>query len=235
MATIAMKLGIYPKIVGLLNRIIEKRESDAVRKHGVEVLVLVDKILSEYGIRPFLAFGTLLGAYRDKGFIPYDFDLDLGILASERRDDIVEIMCRNGFRVVRQSYFKDEDKVTVDQFKYKGVPVDFYYFYEDDHEGKFSVYPPIRHEYKDWRTANATDGFPTTMILLEKTGFTRGDFLGAKPYMPDAVESWLSDRYGSDFMTPIKNWTEGDRKTTLYNYPKRQYRNEEIVKHQKRS
>ncbi len=233
LAKLTARLGIYSKVVAFLNRIIEKKEAAKVKKHGVEVLALVDRILTEHGSKAFLSFGLLLGAYRDKGFIPYDYDLDLGILASERPDDIVEIMCRNGFKVVRQSYFKEDNRITIDQFSYNGVPVDFYYFFENDNEGKFTVYVPDRHEYKDWKTANSTDGFPTKMILLNKSGFSRHDFLGANLYMPDEAESWLKDNYGDDFMTPIKNWTIGERKTTRYDYPKRQYRNEEIVKFNK--
>ena len=91
---------------------------------------------------------------------------------------------------------------------------------------------PLKHEYKDWKEANETDGFPGELVLAEKTTFSRQDFMGIKFYMPDKAESWLAGFYGADFMTPMKNWTAGERETKRWPYPLRQYRNLEIVRQQ---
>lgn len=49
----------------------------------MEVLEVIDKICKLYGIKYFAFYGTLLGAVRHKGFIPWDDDMDLCML----RDD----------------------------------------------------------------------------------------------------------------------------------------------------
>lgn len=48
-----------------------------MKKIMVDILVAIDKYCRENDIRYFLAFGTLLGAVRHKGFIPWDDDLDI--------------------------------------------------------------------------------------------------------------------------------------------------------------
>lgn len=231
---VAVKAGVYPKVVTFLNRWIAKREAVAIKKHGVEVLAKVDEVLVKEKVTPFLFGGLLLGAYRDKGFIPYDYDLDLGVMGAERPKNMINIMRENGFRLIRQFYVKETGWISIEQYECKNVPVDFYYFYEEA-ENRIAVLIPGKHEYKDWKEANETDGFPSQILTAEKSTFSRQDFLGIQLYMPDKAASWLEDFYGADFMTPMKNWEAGERKTTRRPSPVRQYRNLEIVERQKNS
>ncbi|MBQ7155791.1 MAG: LicD family protein [Synergistaceae bacterium] len=51
-----------------------------LRKIQLGILDVVAKFCDEYGISYFLNAGTLLGAIRHKGYIPWDDDIDLGML-----------------------------------------------------------------------------------------------------------------------------------------------------------
>jgi hypothetical protein len=43
-------------------------------------LLTVKSVFDKHGVPFFLAYGTLLGAYRDKNFLPEDDDIDLGVV-----------------------------------------------------------------------------------------------------------------------------------------------------------
>ena len=52
----------------------------AIQLLGVEVLQDIDRVCRKHNIRYWIDFGTLLGAVRHKGFIPWDDDLDISML-----------------------------------------------------------------------------------------------------------------------------------------------------------
>ena len=49
------------------------------RKTQLRLLNAVDKICSAHGLTYWIDFGTLLGAVRHKGFIPWDDDIDVSM------------------------------------------------------------------------------------------------------------------------------------------------------------
>ncbi len=66
------------------NRIENLPISICCATHIVEILFYVTDILEKHGITYFIYWGTLLGAMRHKGLIPWDRDADLYILETEK-------------------------------------------------------------------------------------------------------------------------------------------------------
>lgn len=200
----AQKLGLYHFFVKQLTKIENKKMAKRFHKYGLETLIQADKAFQSCGAKMFFAFGTLLGAFREHNFIPYDFDLDVGIMANERPDNLDEIMLSFGLTKKRQFFVKETGRITEDQYEYKGVQIDVFYQFEKDEDTIYS-YVGRRHETKEWKEANRTDGFPCVIWEYEKSELRKTMFLEHEFFMPEKTELWLRTIYGEDFMTPIRD------------------------------
>jgi len=218
---ILVQLGLYKPIVSIINRVKESYQARRVRRWGLETLCEANAACEEANIIMFPAFGTLLGAIREKGFISYDFDLDVGVAPNVKPDMIHETMRHHGFVLTKQTYIP-EVGVTEETYYRKKVGVDvFYYFAEGD---DWYAYCPRKHEYKDWKEANVSDGFPVARSYVPKSAFEKIDFLGIQINVPVKAHEWLKDIYSDSYMTPIKNWNAKDFKTRIKPTKERCYR-----------
>ena len=63
---------------------------DDIKRLQLDMLKAVARVCDRHGLRYFLAYGTLLGAVRHGGFIPWDDDIDI-ILPRPDYDRLVEL------------------------------------------------------------------------------------------------------------------------------------------------
>ena len=77
----------------------EQNELRKLQLVQLEILEEIARVCDEYNIKYFLDYGTLLGAVRHKGFIPWDDDLDIGML----RDDY-EKFCKVAPKSLNEKY-----------------------------------------------------------------------------------------------------------------------------------
>lgn len=220
---IAIKLGIYPQMMKLDNRIQMHKQNKAFSVYGLRTLQLADEAASKAHCRLFLTFGTLLGAYRNKGFIPYDCDLDTGMLYTDYNDNFINVMEQAGLKHIRRYYVKATNRICEDKFDYKGVHIDVHYYYKDE-QGNLFCDLCLPHETNDWRTANRTDGFPSIIRTCPDTELEKRPFLGIECYMPIKTEEWLRTLYGEHFMTPDPKWSMNDHKQRSQTRGERLYR-----------
>lgn len=72
----------------------EALSEEEIKKVELDALRELDRVCAEHGLTYFLAYGTLIGALRHEGFIPWDDDLDVVM----PRDDYEALfrLCRTG-------------------------------------------------------------------------------------------------------------------------------------------
>lgn len=89
-----------------------KPATGKLRKHQFELLDEAEAFfdfIEELNIRPFLTFGNLIGAVRHQGFVPWDDDLDFGLI----RDDYEKLL-EFAYEKCAVLIYEPEERVLVD-------------------------------------------------------------------------------------------------------------------------
>lgn len=69
--------------MGMKESVSAKFSLEELQHIELGILDYIDTICKQYNIRYFLAYGTLIGAIRHKGFIPWDDDIDICMLRND--------------------------------------------------------------------------------------------------------------------------------------------------------
>lgn len=223
---ILVKIGLYKHCIELINRFKFKLQARRVRRYGLEMLDAAEAALNEIGLQGFITYGTLLGAYREHGFIAYDPDIDLGVIASTVPSDgsMQAALHRHGLTCIRQNEMADEQHTIIEQtYSYKKITLDIFFYYQDGTDYYCTV--AQKHESKDWKEANRTDGFPCKRAFVPVCEMEQREFLGRMVWMPVDTDGWLRAMYSDSYMTPIKNWEPTEKYVTRVSWIKeRSYR-----------
>lgn len=146
-------------------------------------------ILSDFQIKSWVDFGTLLGFVRSKNFIRNDFDIDIGVV-NVSRAEITKELEGKGYKLVDTIYSK-QGHFTLG-FIRKGVLVDIYgYIFNNDG----NVECIIKVGEKFIALENSLSGIETYKIS------------GKKIFVPTQKEQWLSRIYGSGYVAPDPNYS----------------------------
>ncbi len=71
-----------------------------IQLESLKILEDIDRVCRQYDVKYCIFFGTLIGAIRHKGFIPWDDDVDI-IMTKENYDTFLDIYSKQGsYRIV---------------------------------------------------------------------------------------------------------------------------------------
>ena len=159
--------------------------------HAKQHLLEIKQVFDSLNIKFWLWAGVLLGAVRDKSFIPWDDDIDLAVLAKNwnhrlrQRLEIKGFDCKAG---LSEQIHGARWGVCVRKYRVRTDLCLQHYYPPDD------VYIYLAPGSYDCRSI-------VPAKLLRKERFVK--FLGERFRVPDSVEEHLKTVYGESWRTPM--------------------------------
>lgn len=194
-----------------------------ISENGLLLLQTVDAAFKENSIPYTLAFGTMLGAVRDHGFIKHDLDIDLAVPSSASSKVIEQILRGRGFELLRRIEVDEGNFAREETYLYKGVSVDFFYFYVDD-EGK--QYTSIFYSFEEktglsYSVEKYGGVLPMQVWLplnFENPNYV--DFESIKAPIPSNAMDFIKERYGANWAIPDPSFVYPKPGCSRYEYRK---------------
>jgi len=165
-------------------RIRTKKELEVRKNEFLKICNLLDKLKIKY----FLAAGTLLGAVRNKSFIPWDWDVELSVYSHEvenKMDQLISEIKNSGFTI--NKYSKELSKLKIDFIGKFSKETTSYKIQGWSYNKKKKIY---------WRNKFVV---PENLIKNMK----KIKFYNKYHYAPYPPEDYLKYQYG-DWKKPIK-------------------------------
>ncbi len=177
-------------------------------KRAISLLFDVKKIIEELSLRYWIEGGTLLGAVRDKKLIPWDHDIDMGMINSSDLE-IKKLIkkLKKKFYVSVKSFDDTEGNWKLGSFRVIKVYPKKNIFFKDKLCLDIFIYylgsiPSVNgkvYKYVVWgKNAFHKRSFFDTLEEI--------DFYGKKISVPSNYENFLEVKYGPTWKTPNKKW-----------------------------
>lgn len=181
---------------------INKAQRDLLQKEGFHLVELIEKVLSQYSVKYYLDFGSLLGMVRDGKFMDYDNDLDYSIyIGDEFTWEMLEkAMASIGLKKFCQ--YKYKEQIVEQTYSFGKLTVDFFNHHDDE---KHSI---VYWFYKDKkRKYNSLDERSVVEDRYFKVKETKPLKINGLIFTaPAEYDEYLSSIYTSSWRIPDPNW-----------------------------
>lgn len=192
------------------------------RDDAIKLLKIVVDTLDKHDIEYYLDFGTLIGAVREKGLIPWDDDIDISLLYEKDYSKIPlvldEIKMNYKFRTYLltfestkekrkkrgQTIYQEKVSFTDDRnFQIAKVRSNKFWIFG---RGNTCIDIFFKYKFEDnscWLAYGQENSVPLE-FMSDKT--VEIDFCGIKVKILKEYDKYLTYKYG-DWRTPKENWT----------------------------
>ncbi len=185
--------GAYEK--RLQNKIAERAKT--YKQFGLEALTKFNECMTANNFRYTLAFGSMLGAIREHGFIKHDLDIDTWMFIEDDNEKLVPELEKYGFHLLYH-YSIDNDKLGKEYtFDYNGCHIDIFFIFPAIN--KYPYCNDFVHEEKHIYLPRRIEMPFSREIRYEK-------FENLELPVPANAVELCEYRYGKGFMTPNPQW-----------------------------
>lgn len=143
----------------------------------IELLRFIDNVCQKHDIKYWISDGTLMGAIRHGGFIPWDDDIDLSIM----RDDYEKLIEVLPIEISRHEYFKQECGLSLLRDNHENYYKEFNGIYDYENIEEICGEDKFLFLQIAWlKPFVKIDFFPKNFVIEEKLDFFKKNYLSTK-------------------------------------------------------
>lgn len=197
---------------------IDPRRRRKMRKWGLPMIDAIDRIMKANGVPYSLIYGTLLGAVREKGFIPHDNDIDMALWADENYDAAFAQMKEEGFVKIREISVDDGRTAREETWKFHSIHVDFFFFFpegEDKYYGtSFYCFEGCSNWSESIRKCGGLQVMKYHLPISKKTEYI--PFEDRKYQVTSDAMAFVVEYYGPGWRVPDPTFVYPRKGETVY-------------------
>tara|TARA_R110002049_G_scaffold308581_1_gene513010 strand:- start:8113 stop:8817 length:705 start_codon:yes stop_codon:yes gene_type:complete len=208
-------VGVNPMLNALAKAIYNKtygrwkwnKISKRIKRDFWDIQTDIFEVTKDRGFDVWVAFGTLLGIYRDGGPIPGDPDMDFAAWYDDR-DTVRQGLERLGFEL-HTTYRCDDCAYPAYEEAYMrtGVKVDIFYFHKTETSCLTYLFLRMPTSRFD-KTRNQITGMTVKEITFPKFDVIESTDYKVPVHVPTDIPAHLEARYGPSFLVPDPTWSE---------------------------
>lgn len=193
---------LYKKLSRKWRNSKKKKATKRIQKNGSKVIRFISSVGDKHGLPYFFDMGTLLGIIRENNFIGHDLDVDVGVFCNseDSKKRTINLIAKSGAKI-KYIFVIDGAEIVEASFIYKKIKFDLnFYKNVDDQSICYLMYRNPNHQYEN----NQFDVVELSCTLIRSTKSIM--FCNCLVNIPENPDLYLSERYGSNWMIPDKNY-----------------------------